>query len=464
MSVGNVWEYTGNNTGDPGGWNYRTEVTGPDTTTIPGVRTFVHREYEDSIAWERNYLSFNLSEVRLWRMELYEDLGNPPYWTTVTINGGAILIKNPIVVGDAWTTTTSGTYNGQPTAITVAVTVLSREPVQVPGGTYNAYRIRWNFNSGAFIRERWFVPYLGFVKRQDGSAPDVDIEQMTSVNVKKWIVDYKNIGASQISAYHLSTNQFFSDYEGDPNMGQYGWGTSASMPLVWDYNGDGITDVSFYHIPTNQWFVKGYPGDNLGQFGWGADDCVPVPGDYDGTGMMKRAFYHSPTNRWFVEGQGSVEFGWGGTDCIPLPGDYDGDGKTDMVIYHIPSNQWFMYGVGNLGQFGWGGTDCMPVPGDYNGDGKMDIAVYHVPTNQWFVRGIGNLGQFGWGGLDSFPVPGDYTGNGAVERAFYRPLENRWIHETYGVYYFGWDGANFAPITGQTAVYNWYRFKLGFFQ
>ena len=33
----------------------------------------------------------------------------------------------------------------------------------------------------------------------------------------------------------------------------------------------GATDVSIYHIPTNQWFVKGFPGDNLSQMGWGGD-------------------------------------------------------------------------------------------------------------------------------------------------------------------------------------------------
>ncbi len=455
MNVGNSWDYSGDNLGNPGPWSYRTEVTGPDTTTIPGVRTFVHREREDGVDWERNYFSISLAELRLWRMDLYEDVAIPPYWVTITINGGAILIKNPIVVGDQWTESKSGTYNGQGTAITVVVTVLSQELVQVPAGAYNAYKIRWDFNNGAFIRERWFVPFLGFVKRQDGSSPDIDVEMLTAAQVERG-------GPAEISAYHLPTNQFFSLSGG--NLGQYGWGASDSMPLVWDSNGDGIPDVSFYHIPTNQWFVKGYPGDNLGQYGWGMDDCVPVPGDYDGTGAMKRAFYHLPTNRWFVEGAGAVEFGWGGADCIPLPGDYDGDGKTDMVIYHIPSNQWFMYGVGNLGQFGWGGADCIPVPADYTGDGSLEIAVYHIPSSQWFVRGIGNLGQFGWGGSDSFPIPEDYDGSGSVERGFYRPLENRWFVEGSGDLYWGWGGQDFMPITSQTTAYNWFRFKLGIFQ
>jgi parallel beta-helix repeat protein len=272
--------------------------------------------------------------------------------------------------------------------------------------------------------------------------------------------DFDGDGATDVAAFHLPTNQFFTDYSG--NLGQFGWGGSDSMPLIWDYDGDGKTDVSIYHIPTNQWFVNGV--GNLGQYGWGGDDSVPVPGDYNGDGRMERAFYHSPTNQWFVEGQDPVTFGWGGADCIPLPGDYDGDGKTDMVIYHLPSNQWFQYGVGDLGQFGWGGADCIPVPGDYNGDGKTEIAVYHIPTNQWFVKGIGNLGQYGWGGLESFPIPGDYDGDGVMERGFYRPSENRWFIEGESDFVWGWGGSDFMPITSQIAVYNWFRFTLHKFE
>jgi photosystem II stability/assembly factor-like uncharacterized protein len=272
--------------------------------------------------------------------------------------------------------------------------------------------------------------------------------------------DYNGDRVTDVSAFHLSSDQFFTDYAG--NLGQFGWGGSDSMPLIWDYDGDGKTDVSIYHIPTNQWFVKGV--GNLGQFGWGGEESVPVPGDYNGDGRMERAFYHSPTNQWFVEGQDPVTFGWNGAECIPLPGDYDGDGKTDMVIYHIPTNQWFQYGVGDLGQFGWGGADCIPVPGDYNGDGKTEIAVYHIPTNQWFVKGIGNLGQYGWGGLESFPIPGDYNGDGKMERGFYRWNENWWFIEGESDSVWGWGGSEFMPITSSIAVYNWLRFKLHKFE
>ena len=79
------------------------------------------------------------------------------------------------------------------------------------------------------------------------------------------IADFDGDGKTDVSGFHLPSDQFFTDYAG--NLGQFGWGESDSMPLVWDYDGDGKTDVSIYHIPTNQWFVKGV--GNLGQYGWG---------------------------------------------------------------------------------------------------------------------------------------------------------------------------------------------------
>ncbi len=276
--------------------------------------------------------------------------------------------------------------------------------------------------------------------------------------------DYDGDKTTEVSAYHLPTNQFLIDYLG--SLGTYGWGGSDSFPLVWDYNGDGKSEISIYHIPSNRWFVKGYPGEIAAQFGSGGEDSVPVPGDYDGNGVMQMAYYHSPTNRWHVFGRDPVVLGWGGAACIPLPGDYDGDGKTDMMIYHLPTNQWLMYGVGNLGQFGWGGTDSIPAPADYDGDGAMDIAVYHRPSNQWLVKGFPgeNMGQYGWGGAESFPIPGDYDGDGAFQRAFYRPAENAWHIEGEPAFVWGWGGPDLMPITSQTAVYNWFRFVLGKFQ
>ena len=310
--------------------------------------------------------------------------------------------------------------------------------------------------SASYYNNSTTVYGLAYYKNTMGRATPAKIE----------MVDFDGDGSNDVAAFHLASDQFFTDYTG--NMGQYGWGGSNSYPLVWDYDGNGTTEVSIYHIPTNQWFVKGVPGDNLGQFGWGGDESVPVPGDYDGDGVIERAFYHFPTNRWFVEGQAPVDFGWGGADVIPIAADYDGDGTTDMMLYHIPTNQWFVYGIGNLGQFGWNGSECIPVPGDWDGDGKTEIGIYHWPSNQWFWRDQNGtdhfLGQYGWGGMASFPIPGDYNGDGVMERAFYRPSENRWFIEGEADFVWGWGGTEFMPITSQMAIFNWFRFVLGMFQ
>ena len=71
----------------------------------------------------------------------------------------------------------------------------------------------------------------------------------------------------------------------------------------------------------------------------------------------------------------------------------------------------------------------------------------------------------GWGGdASDKPVSGDYDGDGVMEMAIYRPSENRWFIEGEPAFVWGWDGANFMPITSQISIYNWFRFVLGRFQ
>jgi hypothetical protein len=45
----------------------------------------------------------------------------------------------------------------------------------------------------------------------------------------------------------------------------------------------------------------------------------------------------------------------------------------------------------------------------------------------------------------------------------YRPSENWWFIEGEPDFVWGWDGANFMPITSQINVYNWVRFVMGRF-
>ena len=466
FQLGNQWTFIFS--GDYGPYSLIREVAQLDVITFP-IPTFVMTSSSGGTVWDQRWFSVTLSDLKIWRVSSYDETDG---WTTLVFNSGVTWAKNPIIVGDNWVSNVTGTLTDNsgsyPFSVSVTSTVQAYEFVTVPQGTYKAYKINhlFSLNGGDPSNETyWVVPYLGVVKSVQIDSAETDTGQLASMAVKKWILNYENADYTPVSGYHLPSNQFLS--ESLDNLGQYGWGQSDSMPIMWDYNGDGVADVSVYHIPTNQWFVKGYPGDNLGQLGWNGDECIPVPGDYNGDGVMERAFYHSPTNRWFVEGQVPVTFGYGGAASIPIAVDYDGDGKTDMMIYHVESNQWFVNGIGELGQFGWGGANCLPVPGDWNGDGKTEIAVYYMPDNEWIWRDANGtahfMGQFGWGGSASFPLAADGDGIGTFARAIYRPSENRWIAEN-GSMVWGWGGADFMPIVNQMVVYNWFRFRLGMFQ
>jgi hypothetical protein len=467
FQVGNQWNRSFS--GDWGNYSLTQEISQRDTASFP-VPTFVMDSWGGGTLWDQRWFSVSLGELKLWKVREYDDVDG---WETLIFDAPPVWAKNPLIVGDSWVNNTTGTLTNQgvsyPFSASMTVTVQARESVTVPQGTYMAFRINHLISLNGedpFSETYWVVPYIGVLKSVQVETEGTDTGVLTSMSVKKWIVDYESTGDTTLSAYHLPSNQFFSEEFG--NLGQYGWGQSASMPLAWDFDGDGITDVSIYHIPTNQWFVRGYPNDNMGQFGWGGAECIPVPGDYNGDGVMERAFYHWPSNRWFVEGQAPVTFGYGGAASIPIAMDYDGDGKTDMMIYHVESNQWFVHGIGELGQFGWGGANCIPVPGDWNGDGKIEIGVYYVPDNEWIWRDASGtahfMGQFGWGGAQSFPITADFEGQGAHLRLFYRPAENWWFADGFGDMVWGWGGADFMPVMNPLATYNWFRFRLGMFQ
>lgn len=325
MYVGNSWDYCGHNPGSPCSWTYRVEVTGPDVTTIPGQKTFVMREYENGTAWERDWFSITLSEMRLWRMEIYEDLANPPIWHTVTIDGGFTVGKSSVVVGDQWTESKTGTYDGNPLSLTLAVTVESYGLITVPCGTYKAYKINLSLNSGQMVRKRWFVPYLGFVYREDGTSPDIDIEELTSMSIRKGIVDF---------------------------------------------DGDGKTDIGVYHSASGLWFIKKSSDGTPYSVGYGGPDYKPVPGDYDGDGKTDIAVYHVPSGLWFITKSSdgtSYYVGYGGSGYVPVPGDYDDDAKTDIAVYHSASGLWFIKPSSGAADYyvGYGGSGYTPVNMDY---------------------------------------------------------------------------------------------------
>ena len=477
MYVGNSWDYSGHNLGSPGSWNYRVEVTGPDEATIPGKRTFVIREYENGTPWEYEWYSISASEMRLWRVESYDDLGNPPVWNTITIgsppDGGFVVAKNPFTVGEQWTETKSGTYDGTPVSLTVTVTVESYSFITVPRGTYKAYKINFSLSVNGIlegVQNRWFVPYLGFVYREDGTSPDIDIEELTSMNIRKEIVNFGGEGKTDIAFYRPGTGVWWiTPSSGAPAYG-YGWGGPGFKPVPGDYDGDGKTDIAIYDTTGGAWWIIPSSGIPAYGVGWGGSAFKSVPGDYDGDRKTDIAIYDTTGGAWWIipsSGIPAYGVGWGGSAFKPVPGDYDGDGKTDVAIYNTTNGGWWIIpssGVGPQGQVGaygvgWGGSAFKPVPGDYDGDGKTDVAIYNTTNGGWWIipsSGVGPQGQVGaygvgWGGSGFTPVPGDYDGDGKTDFAIYQSSNGGWwiIYSSDGSYHgMGWGGdASDIPLT-----------------
>ncbi len=467
MFVGNYWEYNGTET--PGGdtWIWRQQVVMLDATTVPGQMTYKVEGSENGTVLDKFWYSINQTEMKWWRAEFLEE----GEWLTVTLANGIRVAKNPLVVGDSWTDTTAGTFNGNPITVTSEVEVESYANITVPLGTYKAYRLKRTIT----IEEMgvvedvsyWVVPYIGIVKRQfdDGTT---ETEELYEMGIRKAVVDFGLDAKTDISVYRRSTGAWYVLPSSGASPYGLGWGGDEyDVPVPGDYDGDGKIDIAVYRISSGAWYVIPSAGGSPYGVGWGGDRSdIPVPGDYDGDGRTDVAIYRATTGAWYVypSGGGSpYGLGWGGdpTDT-PVPGDYDGDGKTDIAVYRatgawyvIPSTGGSPYGLG------WGGdpTDT-PVPGDYDGDGKTDIAVYRRQTGAWYVIPSGGTSPYGlgWGGEASdIPVPGDYDGDGKTDIAVYRKETGAWYiipssgDAPYGL---GWGGdITDVPLTTNPASY-----------
>jgi hypothetical protein len=467
MDVGNYWVLDGSN---PMGclpgvctWTWRTDVVGVDTTTVPGVTTYRLDGHEVSGGddQERNWYSVSPAEIRLWRLEFLED----SIWNTVTITGGIRDGIFPIVVGGFFTDVTTGLmtggeYNGV-INITSQVWVLSYENVTVPLGTYKAYKVRRVLTIpqlGGVVEDltRWFVPHIGVVKfLYNYSAEDVDTEVLSSMRVKKSIIDVDADGKHDITIYRSGNGMWFIMPSGGGTPYGVGWGGDATdRPVPRDYDGDGKADIAVYRSGTGGWYIMPSGGGAPYGAGWGGNATDrPVPRDYDGDGRADIAVYRSATGIWYIMpsgGGGPYGVGWGGdvTDK-PVNRDFDGDGRPDIGVYRTGTGGWYIipsstgvpYGVG------WGGdaTD-RPVPRDYDGDGRADIAVYRSGTGVWFIMPSGGGAPYGvgWGGDSSDQtVPADYDGDGKADVAVYRVSTGVWyiIPSSTGVPYgVGWGG------------------------
>jgi len=155
MYVGNYWVYDVTDIWG-GSWTHREEVIATDTTTVPGVTTYMIERLEDGVFDGYDWFSISL-EAQYWWKETWVD---PGPGSLVIDPPGLLWAKNPIIVGDNWTSTTTGTFTvpglSVPADTSLTVTVLNYESVSTPLGTYMAYKFLhvlhvWNDQAGLDI-------------------------------------------------------------------------------------------------------------------------------------------------------------------------------------------------------------------------------------------------------------------------------------------------------------------------
>ncbi len=334
MYVGNYWRFNGYDA-HGNAWIYWNQVSRKDSTSFPGVDTYVVDSYQNGYSLGSVWFSFDLAEIREWR-EVFWDDGRQEA-VTVSANSGLTWSRNPLYAGAHWNTATTGTMSGatgwsRPVQITLDVTVSGPETVFVPLGEYPAYRGHfvfrvWNTQQGIdYTRtdDRWFIPHLGVVKIETLLGTYTAYNELSLMGIRKGIADYTGSGVNEVTAYHIPTNQFFAEPLG--NLGRYGWEGANCLPVVWDYDGDGVMEISIYHIPSNQWFVKGYGGDNLGQFGWGERTAFPSPGTMTGMGLWSGPFTTPPATAGSSRAGARSRSASGGRTAFPCRGITTGTG------------------------------------------------------------------------------------------------------------------------------------------
>jgi hypothetical protein len=180
VQVGNSWIYSG------AGYTRQDVIAYTDSLTIPGHPTYVVTTSENGTQMLSSWYSVDSTEMREWQET---GLVSPYGWLTTRFESGIVLARNPIIVGDHWSTASNGTLSGALTgafSLSLDVTVLSQEFVNLPSGTYKAYKFQhilsvWANNMYDSVTQyTWFVPYLGIVKRQ---AETGENENLLSTNV-----------------------------------------------------------------------------------------------------------------------------------------------------------------------------------------------------------------------------------------------------------------------------------------
>jgi len=210
MFLGNYWEYNGRQDPPPDTWTWREQVVAEDNMTIPGITTYRVEGLGNGTVEEKKWYSISHTEMRWWRVEFLDE----GEWNIVILTNGIRVAKNPLTVGDSWTDTTPGTFNGNPISVTSQSNVESYADITVPLGTYKAYQIHRVITIpelGGVVEDVnfWVVPYIGIIKQEFIDGTDKGIEELFEMGIRKVIIDFDKDAKTDISIYRRTSGGWF---------------------------------------------------------------------------------------------------------------------------------------------------------------------------------------------------------------------------------------------------------------
>jgi hypothetical protein len=344
LEVDNVRTYQG--TYKQGG-SYPSEerVTAIDQTTFP-VTTYVAESRENGILDAKDWYEKASGQLMLWG-ELLD--GN-----MLKFSNGLVVAWYPMEVNDHEYSSATTELYGYVFNVSMAVDVLSKEPVALSFDTFQAYKLRyqlrmWNYALGFDESDtfyHWVVPYVGMLKYEDAES----LEELTAFA----------IGGGTITQDSDADDDGLKDYQ---ELIVYN-----TDPQNTDTDGDGLTDgdeVNTYGTDPNSADTDNDGITDSDELALGTD---PTESDTDADGLTDgdevNTYGTDPKiadtdNDDLKDGD---EVNIHGTD--PLNSDTDGD--------EMPDGWEVTYGLNPLSD---------DADEDLDGDGVSNIDEYNAGSN-----------------------------------------------------------------------------------
>jgi len=337
LRVGNEWTYQGTNPG--GSYSSEAEDVLIDQTTFPVTTHVIEYTVGGTLAG-KDWYETTSSELKLWG----EDYGD-----FYKFSSGLILAWYPMQVGEQRYSSATVLVEGLFFNISMTVKVLIKEPIDLGFDTLEAYKLRYKiriWGHGVDISDttyRWGVPYLGFVKFQDGESIEVLTDFAIGGGMITPTTDADEDGLKDYEELIIyETNLKNSDTDGDGLSDGEEVNTHKTDPNDSDSDDDGLTDfeeINTYNTDPNN---EDTDNDGLSDFEEiNTYNTDPNNEDTDGDELSdgdEIAIGTDPNNP-DTDGDGMPD-GWEDDhDLDPLvddaAGDPDGDGYSNLEEYNL---------------------------------------------------------------------------------------------------------------------------------